>query len=267
MQIVRQLLLLMNSSRQWRLVCPTLKKLVLRSWWHIYPVDNYNDGFAESVDVLKVQISTNLSKTYSDNLHKRDRNLSFGEQNGAKFRFDYFDAEVFNYVSENKITVQRRLPLSKLIYDTTEVVEYSETQEIEWTHNEGTTIINGYPCLTATAYVAGRMWRVWYTLEIPTKANLWRFTGLPGLVILAEDESGEFKFDCSDMNKVKEPILIYDWSTRKMSKTKWLKTEREMYTNPDNFFNRDGKLIIMDNDTHQPITETWSVRYNPLELN
>ena len=35
-----------------------------------YPVDNYNDGFAESVDVLKVQISTNLSKTYSDNLHK-----------------------------------------------------------------------------------------------------------------------------------------------------------------------------------------------------
>lgn len=232
-----------------------------------YPVDNYNDGFAESVDVLKVQISTNLSKTYSDNLHKRDRNLSFGEQNGTKFRFDYFDAEVFNYVSENKITVQRRLPLSQLIYNTTEVVEYRETQEIEWTQNEGTAIINGYQCLSATASVAGRMWRVWYTLEIPTKANLWRFTGLPGLVILAEDESGEFKFDCSDINKVKEPILIYDWDTRIMSKTKWLKTEREMYTNPDNFFNRDGKLIIMDNDTHQPITETWSVRYNPLELN
>ena len=232
-----------------------------------YPVDNYNDGFAESVDVLKVQISTNLSKTYSDNLHKRDRNLSFGEQNGAKFRFDYFDAEVFNYVSENKITVQRRLPLSQLIYNTTEVVEYSETQEIEWTQNEGTAIINGYQCLSATASIAGRKWCVWYTLEIPTKANLWRFTGLPGLVILAEDESGEFKFDCSDINKVKEPILIYDWDTRIMSKTKWLKTEREMYTNPDNFFNRDGKLIIMDNDTHQPITETWSVRYNPLELN
>lgn len=232
-----------------------------------YPVDNYNDGFAESVDVLKVQISTNLSKTYSDNLHKRDRNLSFGEQNGAKLRFDHFDAEVFNYVSENKITVQRRLPLSQLIYNTTEVVEYSETQEIEWTQNEGTTIINGYPCLTATAYVAGRMWRVWYTLEIPAKANLWRFTGLPGLVILAKDESGEFKFDCRDINKVEEPILIYDWSTRKMSKTKWLKTEHEMYANPDNFFNRDGRLIIMDNDTHQPITETWSVRYNPLELN
>ena len=257
----------MNNSRQWRLVCPTLKKLVLRSWWHIYPVDNYNDGFAESVDVLKVQISTNLSKTYSDNLHKRDRNLSFGEQNGAKFKFDYFDAEVFNYVSENKITVQRRLPLSQLIYNTTEVVEYSETQEIEWTQNEGTAIINGYQCLSATASIAGRKWCVWYTLEIPTKANLWRFTGLPGLVILAEDESGEFKFDCSDINKVKEPILIYDWDTRIMSKTKWLKTEREMYTNPDNFFNRDGKLIIMDNDTHQPITETWSVRYNPLELN
>lgn len=232
-----------------------------------YPVDNYNDGFAESVDVLKVQISTNLSKTYSDNLHKRDRNLSFGEQNGTKFRFDYFDAEVFNYVSENKITVQRRLPLSQLIYNTTEVVEYSETQEIEWTQNEGTAIINGYQCLSATASVAGRKWCVWYSLEIPTKANLWRFTGLPGLVILAEDESGEFKFDCSDINKVKEPILIYDWDTRIMSKTKWLKTEREMYTNPDNFFNRDGKLIIMDNDTHQPITETWSVRYNPLELN
>lgn len=232
-----------------------------------YPVDNYNDGFAESVDVLKVQISTNLSKTYSDNLHKRDRNLSFGEQNGTKFRFDYFDAEVFNYVSENKITVQRRLPLSQLIYNTTEVVEYSEPQEIEWTQNEGTAIINGYQCLSATASVAGRKWCVWYSLEIPTKANLWRFTGLPGLVILAEDESGEFKFDCSDINKVKEPILIYDWDTRIMSKTKWLKTEREMYTNPDNFFNRDGKLIIMDNDTHQPITETWSVRYNPLELN
>lgn len=126
----------MNNSRQWRLVCPTLKKLVLRSWWHIYPVDNYNDGFAESVDVLKVQISTNLSKTYSDNLHKRDRNLSFGEQNRVKFRFDYFDAEVFNYANENKIIVLRRLPLSQLVYNTTEVVEYSEKQEISWAQNE-----------------------------------------------------------------------------------------------------------------------------------
>lgn len=90
---------------------------------------------------------------------------------------------------------------------------------------------------------------------------------MPGLVILAEDESGEFKFECTSIDKVEESILTYEWHTRKMSKAKWLKTEREMYTNPDNFFNRDGKLIIMDNDTHQPITETWSVRYNPLELN
>ena len=52
-----------------------------------------------------------------------------------------------------------------------------------------------------------------------------------------------------------------------MTGTQWLKIEREMYTNTDNFFNRDGRLIIMDNDTHQPITEIWSVRYNPLELN
>lgn len=101
--------------------------------------------------------------------------------------------------------------LSQLIYNTTEVVEYSETQEIEWTHNEDTTIINGYPCLTATAYVAGRKWCVWYTLEIPTKANLWRFTGLPRLVILTEDESGEFKFECTDIDKVEESILTYEW--------------------------------------------------------
>lgn len=267
MQIVRQLLLLMNSSRQWRLVCPTLKKLVLRSWWHIYPVDNYNDGFAESVDVLKVQISTNLSKTYSDNLHKRDRNLSFGEKNRVKFRFDYFDAEVFNYANENKIIVLRRLPRSQLVYNTTEVVEYSEKQEISWAQNEGATIINGYPCLSATASVAGRKWHVWYTLEIPTKANLWRFTGLPGLVIRAKDESGEFKFECTHIDKIEEPILIYEWHTRKMIKTKWLKTEHEIYTNPDRFFNKDGRLIIMDNDSHQPLTEIWTVRYNPIELN
>lgn len=72
----------------------------------------------------------------------------------------------------------------------------------------------------------------------------------------AKDESGEFKFECTQIDKIEEPILIYEWHTRKMIKTKWLKTEHEIYTNPDRFFNKDGRLIIMDNDSHQPLTET-----------
>ena len=40
-----------------------------------------------------------------------------------------------------------------------------------------------------------------------------------------------------------------------------------MYANPDNLLNRYGRLMIMDDDTHQPTIGTWSVRYNTLELN
>lgn len=54
--------------------------------------------------------------------------------------------------------------------------------------------ILGYNVKKATAIINQRKWIVYYTPNIKTKYNLWRFTGLDGLVVWAEDSDKIYTF-------------------------------------------------------------------------
>lgn len=55
--------------------------------------------------------------------------------------------------------------------------------------------ILSYVCTRADIHYAGRDYAAWYTFEIPIPDGPWKFQGLPGLILKAEDKEGLFRFE------------------------------------------------------------------------
>ena len=71
----------------------------------------------------------------------------------------------------------------------------------DWQLLEGDSIVCGYPCHRATTTFRGRIWTVWYTLDLPYSDGPWKFCGLPGLVLYAYDSEDKFRFNCIGIEK------------------------------------------------------------------
>lgn len=235
---------------------------------YTYPCDNFKDGYELLEDDITLQVAPKKSKTFSRNLLMLDRNVTFKENNPVKFRLDYNDFEVYNLADESQIITNRRVPYSRLLQPSTQVIEYREKlPAIKWTQMESCDTIAGYPCLKATACVFGRNWTVWYTAEIPVIANLWKFNNLPGLILCAEDESKMFRFECTSINAAKEPVCFYEWRPVKMQKSKWLRMEEKMHSNPKDFFLMNGEIGVINMHTREKMDgNEWHVRYCPLDM-
>ena len=66
--------------------------------------------------------------------------------------------------------------------------------DITWHFSDARRRIGPYLCEQATGDFRGRQYEVWFTQEIPVHAGPWKLHGLPGLVVLARDRSGEIVF-------------------------------------------------------------------------
>lgn len=75
------------------------------------------------------------------------------------------------------------------------------TLSIDWKLESETQKIDRFLCNKATANIRGRDWTVWYTSEIPVYYGPWKFYGLPGLVVKAEESTGQFAFNLTKIEK------------------------------------------------------------------
>ena len=71
----------------------------------------------------------------------------------------------------------------------------------DWQLLDGDSIVCGYPCHKATTIFRGRIWTVWYTLDLPYSDGPWKFCSLPGLVLYAYDSEDKFRFNCIGIEK------------------------------------------------------------------
>lgn len=74
-------------------------------------------------------------------------------------------------------------------------LSYSDTYiQPEWTIEEGNYSYRGHTTHKATCHFMGRDWIAWYTEEIPSSAGPWLLSGLPGLILKAQDSEKLFDF-------------------------------------------------------------------------
>lgn len=62
-------------------------------------------------------------------------------------------------------------------------------------------LVNNFLCQKATTYFKGRNYEVWFTLDYPTMFGSWKLNGLPGLIIMAQDEKKEVFFEAIEINR------------------------------------------------------------------
>ena len=72
---------------------------------------------------------------------------------------------------------------------------------IEWQIQDESKNILGYACQKAVGKLYNREWTVWFTLDIPVSEGPWLLTGLPGLILEANDADNIFHFTAIELSK------------------------------------------------------------------
>lgn len=122
-------------------------------------------------------------------------------------------------------------------YDTAGLDKYFyEEQPEEWQWEIGglSKDILGYECIEATTEFHGRKWTVWFSPEIPVYNGPWKLDGLPGLIMEAVSEGGQYRFIATGIQQTAKPIghVYLDSEYEKTNRKDFLKAKRSFLDNP-----------------------------------
>lgn len=150
-------------------------------------------------------------------------------------------------------------------------LSYEEPIEpMAWEITQRQDTVAGYLCTQAEADFRGRHYRAWFTPEIPLNIGPWKFAGLPGLVLRAEDATGSFTWECVGIETTHEPIFDYRIPDKRTTREQYIKWERAYHRSPATMLNLDGRTIFKYWDrstkTSRELGSEWMLPYNPLEL-
>ncbi len=157
---------------------------------------------------------------------------------------------------EGKYKTQKRVLLNRYIYA-------EDRPVFDWTITPDTMTVVGYVCKKAICLFRGRYYTVWFTPDIPITEGPWKFNGLPGLILKAEDSEGDYSFVCTALYQVnwENPIWL---SKRKSDITttreKFRKAEEMAMANPG---------AVVQNTVNVKIKGEVGKKvfpYNPIEL-
>lgn len=229
-----------------------------------------------SYDEIILEISGDLSKSYSYKLFHYDSTYTDSNKKGAHNypspKSSAFPVDVVKNYKENEMTVYHRAPSDGPIF------EYKEKMNLfDWKITSEMKEILGYLCVKATCDFRGRKWNVWFTMDIPLQEGPWKFSGLPGLILKAEDEKGDYVFDCIKINNEKRNVLLYDYMYEKSSFEKvsvFMKECHDDFNAYNKRINPKGSMEIAKRDdvtgkvTFRKVgaNEVVPKPYNPIEL-
>ena len=146
-------------------------------------------------------------------------------------------------------------------------VEYVESlPQFEWELMEAVDTIAGYTCSTAKTSFRGREWTVWFTMEIPISAGPWKFNGLPGLILKAQDDKLDYIWECQNITQARNPIVYYNVKKDVLTRNKWQRYMRQVHNSPLAMLGGGGTTIFIYNDKSIIEGDNWVIPYNPIEL-
>ena len=153
-------------------------------------------------EIANLDIASGKSIFYSDKTLKRDSLIDRMRQTRS---FDRSQME--NLRSNINYTIAKNLPEQTLVYKDRigrDQYSYPESPVFNWKILPETVKIGAYSTQKAETYYAGRTWYAWFTTEIPFQDGPYKFSGLPGLIVKAQDEDGEYSFDLMQTKKIAE---------------------------------------------------------------
>jgi GLPGLI family protein len=166
----------------------------------------------------------------------------------------------FNYPKE-KITVRDKIVIHN--YEYTENIE-----NIKWQfYPDETKELLGYNCKKAMCTFRGRDYEVWYAPDIPVNAGVWKFSGLPGLILHITDTKKQVQFACEFVEKISVPIIKdeVESNIQKISREKYMELERKYHKDPMSVMGEFSRGTGTDANGN-PLPPPKNIPYNPIEL-
>lgn len=205
----------------------------------VYQVTTTPDS--TNVDSKKTELAyldTNGKQSYfyAENTLKRD---SVMERMRATRNFDRSQME--NLRSNLQFSVDKDLGKQIITYKSRigrDQYSYNETPSFQWKILPETVKIGEYETQKAEVNYGGRTWYAWFTPQIPLQDGPYKFSGLPGLIVKAQDAKGYYSFDLMQTKKIAE---LQQPQTRgqyiNIAKSKYNDLEKKFQKDPISFFN------------------------------
>ena len=111
--------------------------------------------------------------------------------------------------------------------------------QMEWSLEEGDSVVCSYNCQRASTSFRGRTWKVWYAPDLPYQDGPWKLCGLPGVILKAEDVDGDFFYEAIAITRPKDTHIVVHptYNYYKESSFKRVKELTELrYKDPDAFW-------------------------------
>lgn len=164
------------------------------------------------IDSLKTEwmyldINKNGSKYYSKSSFESDSivNESIKKQMAAGMKSisvsrQSNDGEI-NYEVEKTYPDYKTFLVSNIGNDSYKV---AEDRKPDWKILQEKKKIGEFQVQKATTNFAGRNWTAWFTIEVPIQDGPYKFSGLPGLIVQIEDQTGTHKMELKGLKKIPE---------------------------------------------------------------
>jgi len=194
-----------------------------------YKAKNFADREGRSEDLLYLDAGKNYSIFYSYRTFLLDsatealkkRGLSPEEVFlGTRGMKQGIPERIIKNYSTGFMTILSKVVIQKYWYT-------DRMDSVEWTLTDDTLTVGSYFCYGAICTFRGREWQAWYTPDIPSMDGPWKLTGLPGLILKAEDSAKEFTFESIGVVVLNPKMEIVD--PLENSKSGFIETERKTY--------------------------------------
>ncbi|MBQ6965097.1 MAG: GLPGLI family protein [Bacteroidaceae bacterium] len=176
----------------------------------------------------------------------RNKDYQLGEWNARKYNLPvlfigYPEGEVssFDKVVPNRYFYTEALP------------------DFGWKLTDDTLTVSGYHCQKAVGNYAGRTWIAWYSEEVPARFGPWKLSGLPGVILKAEDSDGIFSFLCMGLMQRTAPIKYFSkdgYTTLK--RDKFIAHRNKLYGSKQ-YVQQPNYYIPQGTYDHLNIIEMW----------
>ena len=186
-----------------------------------------------------LDISAEKSMFYSENRIKRDSVMKANFQSGGARGFNREQMDGLrtniNYSIEKNKKDQKTFYKDRLGRDQ---YSYEEDRPLNWKILSETTKIGDYKVQKAETDFGGRKWTAWFTTDLPYQDGPYKFSGLPGLVVKAEDSTGDYSFDLMKNYKISDfPEMVTFGNVMKVKRTDYVKQQEKYKTDPASFMN------------------------------
>jgi len=166
---------------------------------------NETNGEFFSNDDFALMVSNGEVSTYRYGQGGNGKKIEKGQNNNMKITF----SDAYGYVfhrNKNKAEF-----ISRDIIKDQPFIVTEKLPEFKWKiQKDGGREIGGYQCQMAVTEFRGRVYEAWFTTALPLDSGPWKLSGLPGLILEANDREGIIQFIFAGLRLVRDEDI--EWN-------------------------------------------------------